>query len=381
MGPLSGIRILELAAIGPVPFAGMLLADLGADVVRIDRPNPGPLGGWSETRYDIAARGRRSVILDLKDGRGREAALALAGCADILLEGLRPGVAEKLGLSPEICWGRNPRLVYGRMTGWGQEGPLAQAAGHDINYIALSGALAAIGTPEGSLPPLNLVGDYGGGALYLTFGVLAAFIAAQRSGHGQVVDAAMVDGATSLMSVFFGLEGLGLWNHRRGSNMLDGGAPFYGVYRTADDLQVSLGAIEPQFWATFLELTGLAGEDLPDQHDQARWPELRARLEALFRGRTRAEWCALLEGTDACFAPVLTMAEAAEHPHLRERGTLRERDGVVAPAAAPRFSRTTGVETRPAPKPGADTKALLAEAGFDEEEIEELIAAGVAATA
>ncbi|GMV31821.1 MAG: CoA transferase [Rhodanobacteraceae bacterium] len=343
-GPLRGLRVVEFAGIGPGPFAGMLLSDMGADVVRIDRPG----SGGCDPR-DFVSRGRRLVRLDLKSAEGREQALALVEHADALIEGFRPGVMERLGLGPNDVGARNPRLVYGRMTGWGQTGPLAKAAGHDINYIALSGALAAIGPEAGDpVPPLNLVGDYGGGALYLVVGLLAALHEARGSGRGQVVDAAMCDGAASLMTQFFALAAMGRWKERRGANFLDGGAHFYGVYECADGRHIAVGAIEPQFYATLRDLAGLDSAEFVGQHDETHWPALRGKLAAVIRTRTRDEWCRLLEGSDACVAPVLSMSEAPKHPHLEARGTFIGKEMLVQPAPAPRFSRTpTGVPSGP----------------------------------
>jgi len=379
MGPLQQLRVIELAAIGPVPLAGMLLADLGADVVRIDRPEPSGLGLAMDPQHDVNARGRRSVALDLKSPAGVQAALRLIDHADVLLEGLRPGVTEKLGLGPAACHARNPGLVYGRMTGFGQTGPLAAAAGHDLNYIALSGALHAIGGADGKpVPPLNLVGDYGGGALYLAFGVMAALWERQRSGRGQVVDAAMVDGAASLASIFFGLQAAGQWANARGTNLLDGGAPFYDTYETADGRHVSLAALEPKFFATLAEALGLDARFVRGQHDRALWPDMRAAIAAAVKQHTSDDWCARLEGTDACFAPVLSFDEAPAHRHARERGAFVDVGGVTQPAPAPRFDRTPAARPRRAPQLGEHTDELLREAGFDAEAIVALRAAGVA---
>ncbi|HYC00181.1 MAG TPA: CaiB/BaiF CoA-transferase family protein [Candidatus Limnocylindrales bacterium] len=377
-GPLAGVRVLEVAAIGPVPFAGMILSDLGADVVRIDRTRPDPASTWSDPRMDVLGRGRRSLALDLKTTQGAEVLLRLAGNADVLLEGFRPGVAERLGIGPDACLQRNPRLVYGRMTGWGQQGPLSAAAGHDINYIALTGALHAVGG-EGAppSPPLNLVGDFGGGALYLVVGVLSALIERQRSGKGDVIDAAMIDGAASLMSIFYVMEQIGFWRDERATNFLDGGAHFYGTYETSDGRYVAIGAIEPRFYDELLARLGIDGADLPAQHDRDGWKQARARLAAVFRTRTRAQWCELLEGTDACFAPVLSIGEAATHPHLRERGTILDVGGVRQPAPAPRFARSACERPQIAPRPGADTAAVLREGGFSAGEIDALRSAGV----
>ena len=379
MGPLQGLRIIELAGIGPVPLCGMLLADLGADVVRIDRIEASGLGVAMAPRHDVNARGRRSVALDLKASAGREAALRLIDGADVLLEGLRPGATEKLGLGPADCQARNPRLVYGRMTGFGQTGPLAGAAGHDLNYIALSGVLHAIGGAGGKpVPPLNLVGDYGGGALYLAFGVMAALFERQRSGRGQVVDAAMVDGAASLAAIFYGLHAAGQWDAPRGENLLDGGAPFYDSYETADGRWVSLAALEPKFFAPLAQALGLDARFVQRQYDRRLWPEMRAAIAAAVRQRTRDAWCALLEGSDACFAPVLDFDEAPRHHHAHERGAFVDVGGVLQPAPAPRFDRTPAGHPRPAPEVGQHTEELLREVGCSADEIAALRAAGSA---
>lgn len=377
MGPLTGIRVVELAAIGPGPMCAMLLADLGADVVRIDRLEPSGLGVAMAPHFDVTARNRRSIALDLKHAQGREAALRLIEQADVLIEGFRPGVAERLGVGPQECLARNPRLVYGRMTGFGQDGVLAQAAGHDLNYIALAGALAAIGPRGGApVPPLNLVGDYGGGALYLAFGILAALVERNRSGQGQVVDAAMVEGAASLMAMFYGLHAAGTWRAERGVNLLDGGAPFYSVYETADGEFVSVAALENKFFAELAQRIGLEDEFVAKQYDVQTWPRLRARLAEIFKGKTRDAWCALLEGSDACFAPVLSMQEAPRHPHNVSRGVFVEIDGYPQPAPAPRFSRTPAAVPKPPPAIGAHTDAVLREAGFSTAEISALRQAG-----
>jgi alpha-methylacyl-CoA racemase len=363
-GPLAGVRVLELAGIGPGPFAAMLLADLGADVVRVDRRGPGsPIGG--DPSRDLLNRGKRSVAVDLKHPDGAEVVLGLAERAAIVIEGWRPGVAERLGVGPEAALARNPALVYGRMTGWGQDGPLAHTAGHDIGYIAVAGALHPIGRAGGPPQiPLNLVGDFGGGSLYLVVGCLAALHVARATGHGQVVDAAVVDGTAHLTTMFSGLLAGGAWRAERGRNLLDGGAPFYDVYATADGGHMAVGALEPQFYAELLRLLGLTGEDLPAQHDVAGWPRLRARFAETFAGRTRAEWAELFDGTDACVAPVLSLAEARHHPHLAARATFEERFGVPQPAVAPRLSRTPGAVGGPPPVPGAHTEAVLAEWGL-----------------
>jgi alpha-methylacyl-CoA racemase len=379
MGPLAGLRVVELASIGPGPMCAMLLADLGADVVRVDRLEPSGLGVPTAPRFDVNARSRRSVALDLKSPAGRDAVLRLVDRADVLIEGFRPGVAERLGLGPDDCAARNPGLVYGRMTGFGQQGPLAPAAGHDLNYIALTGALHAIGPAGGKpVPPLNLVGDYGGGALYLAFGLLAALFERQRSGRGQVVDAAMVDGAASLMSIFHGLQAAGTWGEPRGQNLLDGGAPFYDTYETADGGHLAVGALEPKFFAEFARRLGLDERFVKRQYDRRLWPEMREAIAAVLRTKTRDAWCAELEGSDACVAPVLSMAEAPRHPHAQARGSYVTLDGVVQPAPAPRFSRTPAAEPRSAPEVGAHTAAVLTEAGFSDSEIAALRAAGAA---
>ncbi len=335
-GPLAGLRIVEFAGIGPGPFAAMLLADMGAELVRLDRP-----GGSDPYSRNVVARGRPTVTVDLKDPADLAGTLALLETADALIEGFRPGVMERLGLGPDVVLARNPRLVYGRMTGWGQDGPLAQSAGHDITYLAITGALAAIGPAEHPVPPLNLVGDYGGGSLYLVAGLLAGLLSAARTGQGQVVDAAICDGAASLMAMFSELASQGRWTDRREANLLDGGAPWYRTYACRDGRHIALGPLEPHFYALFRRLTGLDSDpDFDRRDDPEAWPVLRRKLEALFAGRTRDEWCRLLEGTDACLAPVLTLTEAADHPHLAARQTFVTVDGTVQPAPAPRFSGT-----------------------------------------
>jgi alpha-methylacyl-CoA racemase len=366
-GPLSGVRVVELAGIGPGPFAAMLLADLGADVVRVDRPGPpSPLAG--DASLDLLNRGKRSVAVDLKHPQGPQVVLRLIEQADILVEGWRPGVAERLGVGPAPALARNGRLVYGRMTGWGQDGPLAHSAGHDIGYIALAGALHPIGQAGGPPQiPLNLVGDFGGGALYLVVGVLAALHVARATGRGQVVDAAIVDGAAHLTTLFSGLLAGGVWRAERGRNLLDGGAPFYDVYATADGGHMAVGALEPQFYAELLRLLGLADAGLPAQHDVAGWPILRARFAEVFGTRSRDAWAEHFAGTDACVAPVLSLAEAPRHPHLAARGTFQERFGIQQPAVAPRLSGTPGAVGGPPPLPGADTDTVLAEWGLGEQ--------------
>lgn len=370
MGPLQGVRIIEMAGIGPGPFCAMMLADMGAQVLRIDRKNAPSMSG----KYDVMARGRQSVAVDLKQPAGVQTVLRLLEQADGLLEGYRPGVMERLGLGPEVCHERNPRLVYGRMTGWGQSGPLAHAAGHDINYIAISGALAAIGRPgERPVPPLNLVGDFGGGGMLLAFGMVCALLEAQRSGKGQVVDAAMTDGAALLMAMMYGFHAGGMWKTDKGTNLLDGGAHFYDTYETADGKYVAVGAIEPKFYNEMLARAGL--DEVPEfkaQMNQRQWPALKARLAEAIRRKSRDEWTEIMEGSDACFMPILDMDEAPEHPHNRERGTFTEIDGVIQPAPAPRFSRTPPQVQGPPPKVGEHSEVALQAWGFSDTEVAEL---------
>jgi alpha-methylacyl-CoA racemase len=380
MGPLAGITVIELAGIGPGPFCGMMLADLGADVIRVDRAQSVQGGDPERPPADLLARGRRSIGVDLKSPDGVEVVLSLVERADALIEGFRPGVTERLGLGPDDCLARNPRLVYGRMTGWGQDGPYASTAGHDINYISLAGALDPIGRRgEAPVPPLNLVGDFGGGGLLLAFGIVAGLLEARMSGRGQVIDAAMVDGAAALMTMTHSLRAMGIWNDQRGTNMLDTGAHFYDVYETADGGYVSIGSIEPQFYAELLRLTGLEGEDLPWQHDRAQWPALKERLAGIFRTKTRDEWCEIMEGTDVCFAPVLTIPEAVAHPHNVHRGTFVEVAGIPQPGPAPRFSRTQAAIARPPAHAGQHTDEILAEAGVDADRIAKLRETGAIA--
>ena len=371
MGPLEGVKVIEIAGIGPGPFAAMMLADQGADVLRIDRAQNVPEQLPDQPPADVLNRGRRSVGVDLKNPEGVACVLELVAGADVLLEGFRPGVMERLGLGPKVCLARNPRLVYGRMTGFGQSGPMSQAAGHDINYIALAGALDPIGrVGEPPLAPLNLVGDFGGGGMLLAFGVLAALVERQRSDQGQVVDAAMVDGAAVLMTMMHGMRHAGFWNDERGTNLLDSGAHFYEVYETADGRYVSLGSIEPQFYAELLRLSGLEAEkDLPRQMDRNQWPAMKERLRELFKTKTRAEWCDIMEGSDVCFAPVLGMGEASEHPHNVERGTFIDVAGVTQPAPGPRFARTPAAIQRPPAHPGQHPDTALAEWGLDADRI------------
>ena len=375
-GPLHGLRVVELAGIGPGPMACMMLADMGADVVKVDRLTDPGLGIAMPAKFQVLHRGRPSIAVDLKSPDGLAVVKRLIDRADVLIEGFRPGVTERMGLGPDECLAANPKLVYGRMTGWGQDGPMARAAGHDMNYIALTGALNAIGSADGPpVPPLNLVGDFGGGTLYLLVGVLAALLEAQQSGKGQVVDAAMVDGAASLMTTFYGLKAAGLWSNERGANLLDGGAHFYSVYETSDGQFVSIGSIEAKFYAELLEKTGLDPDDLPPQMNRESWPIIREKLAAIFKTKSRDEWCAIMEGTDICFAPVLDLDEAPGHAHMKARGTFAEVDGVVQPAPAPRFSRTPAAIRRPPSPPGADTDEALAAWGFGADEVAALRAA------
>jgi alpha-methylacyl-CoA racemase len=370
-GPLAGLRIIELAGIGPVPFAGMMLADHGADVVRIERPDR------PTTYRNVMHRSRRSVLVDLKRAEGVAVVRRLCAQADGLIEGMRPGVMERLGLGPDLLLGDNPRLVYGRMTGWGQDGPMAQAAGHDLNYIALSGALYMMGRKEEKPPvPLNLVGDFGGGGMLLAFGMVSAILAAQTTGRGQVVDAAMSEGSALLMSLFYSEGQTPTWPGDRGSNMLGGAAPFYDTYETADGGFVALSCIEPQFYAQMLRRVGLSEDpDLADQLDRSRWPAAKEKLAAAFRGKTREEWCVLMEGSDACFAPVLSLAEAPRHAHNLARGSFLEAFGRIQPAPAPRFL-ASGARRPDLPMLGAHTDAVLGEAGYSAQEIAALHASG-----
>ncbi|KQS54587.1 carnitine dehydratase [Geodermatophilus sp. Leaf369] len=377
-GPLVGTRVVEFAALGPAPFAALLLADLGADVVTVDRVPAGGRGdGLTAMTTGALGRGRRSIAVNTKDPAGRELVLDLVAGADALIEGFRPGVMERLGLGPEPCLARRPSLVYGRMTGWGQEGPLAMSAGHDVNYIAAAGVLGHIGPTDGPpVVPLNVVGDFGGGGMLLALGVLAAMLEARGSARGQVVDAAMVDGSALLMTMMYELAGRGQWNPARQSNMNDGGAHFYGVYETSDGRYVSIAAMEPKFYAVLLDLIGLSADDLPDQWDTTAWPALRERLAAVFRTRSRQEWTDLLEGTDACFAPVLSMAEAPSHPHAVARDAFVTVDGVVQPAPAPRFSRTPAAVDRGTARVGEHTAEVLAELGLSPAQVDDLVAGG-----
>lgn len=373
MGPLTGIRVVELAGLGPAPFCAMLLADLGADVIRIDRPPGSGVAGFER----LTCRNRRSLGLDLKQRAARDVLLWLIDRADILVEGFRPGVAERLGFGPDVCMTRNPRLVYGRMTGWGQDGPLAQRAGHDINYIALTGALHAVGSEGGQpVPPLNLVGDFGGGALYLAMGLLAALVERGASGRGQVVDAAMTDGVNSLMAFFHEFRERGLWTSERGTNLLDGGAPFYSTYQTSDGEYVAVGALEPQFFDELLSRLGIDPADQPAQYDPQGWPQLRRQLAAAFRKKTRDEWAEAFADTDACVSPVLSMAEVPEHPQSTQRQAFSEVDGYLQPGAAPRFSRSQPAAPAGTPAIGEHSDEVLAELGMDSDAIAALRAVG-----
>lgn len=376
-GPLSGYRIIELAGIGPGPFAAMMLADMGAEVIRVERAQAVNGPAPSTPHFDVLLRGRRNIAIDLKHPDGVATLLDLVASADALIEGFRPRVMERLGIGPDVCLDRNPRLVFGRMTGWGQSGMYANAAGHDINYISLAGALAHFGRDaQAPVPPLNMVGDFGGGGMLLAFGVVCALLEAQHSGRGQVVDAAMVDGAAVLMSMFWAFKSIGLFDeNRRGTNLLDTGAHFYDVYRCADGGYISLGSIEPQFYAELLRLTGLDSDpEFARQMDKSSWPHLKQRLTELFATKTRDEWCSLMEATDVCFAPVLTMSEAAQHPHNVERGTFVEIAGTPQPAPAPRFSRTSAEIAMPPAHPGQHSTEILRDWGFDAARIDALIA-------
>ena len=371
MGPLAGVKVLELGGIGPGPFCSMLLSDMGADVLRIDRIVPTDSGvKGMEPRFNLLHRGRRSVAMDLKNPRAVAAVKRLVTGADALIEGFRPGVAERMGLGPDDCSVVNPRLVYGRITGWGQKGPLAETPGHDLNYIALTGALQAIGRHGGPpVPPLNLVGDFGGGSMFLAFGVVCGILEARTSGRGQVVDAAMVDGASLLMTLVYGMRAAGEWSDERGTNRLDSGTPWYDVYETSDGKWVSVGSNELRFYDAMLERMGLHNDGLPDRDDRANWPLLRRRFGEVFRQKTRDEWCAVMDGSDACFAPVLSLGEAPDHPHMRARNTFVEVDGVVQPGPAPRFSRTAPEIQHGVPGAGEHADEALKDWGFGSDEI------------
>ena len=372
MGPLSGFKIIELAGIGPGPFCGMMLADMGAEVIRVERFSAAADSAATAPK-DILARNRRSIAVDLKSPAGIVTVMRLIEGADALFEGFRPGVTERLGLGPDQCLERNERLVYGRMTGWGQDGPMAQAAGHDINYIGLAGALHAMGRAgEKPVPPLNLVGDFGGGGMLLAYGLVCALLEVSKSGKGQVVDAAMIDGTSALMAMFYSMSASGRFHLERGTNLLDGGAHFYDTYRTKDDEHICIGSIEPQFYALLIEKAGLDAEKFAPQMDESQWPELKAELTNVFLTKTRAQWCELMEGTDVCFAPVLNLQEAAEHPHSKARNSYLQVDGVLQHAPAPRFSRTKAGEVKGARVPGEDSRAVLQEFGFSDAEVGQL---------
>ncbi len=370
MGPLNGVKIIEVGGIGPGPFCGMMLSDMGADIIRVERK-----GGLSlsESKYDLLTRNRRSISINLRNPQGVHTLLRMLEQVDALQEGFRPGVMEKLGIGPDVCLKRNPRLVYGRMTGWGQEGPLARAAGHDINYIALSGALHTIGRKgQKPVPPLNLVGDFGGGGMLLAFGMVCALYETRKSGIGQVVDAAMTDGSATLMAMTYGLKAAGLWTDKPGTNLLDTGAHFYDTYETADHKFIAIGSIEPQFYELLLKLAEIDDPDFQNQLDFAQWPQLKEKLSIVFKTKTREAWCEIMEGSDVCFAPVLSMSEAPEHPHNKQRKTFIKNEGVLQPAPAPRFSRTEPEIKGPPPTPGQDTENVLADFGFSGREIESL---------
>jgi alpha-methylacyl-CoA racemase len=377
MGPLAGIRVIELAGIGPGPFAAMLLADMGATVIRVDRTQAADLGVALPHRLNVMNRGRRSIAVDLKSSAGTEVVLRLISGADALIEGFRPGVTERLGLGPETCLARNPRLVYGRMTGYGQDGPMSSVAGHDINYISLSGVLSTIGeNGRKPVPPLNLVGDFGGGGMFLAFGVVCGILEARQSGRGQVVDTAMTEGSAMLANMFFSFRPIGQWTEQRGDNVLDGGAHFYDTYETRDGGYIAVGAIEKVFYVKLLTLMGLDPAEFEPQHDKTRWPGWKAKFAAVFKTRTRDEWAALLTHEDTCATPVLSTSEAMAHPHNRARGAFTVNHGVEQVAPAPRFSRTAATLDLPPPTPGEHTDAVLADFGFSAEEIGELKAAG-----
>jgi alpha-methylacyl-CoA racemase len=375
MGPLAGIKVIELKGIGPGPYAGMLLADMGAEVIVVERSRQ-PNGIASAAEKDINSRGKKSIALNLKNPQGVETLLKLVDSADMLLEGFRPGVAEKLGIGPDVCHARNPGLIFGRITGWGQTGPLAKVAGHDINYISVAGALGSIGTEEKPVPPLNLVGDYAGGSLFLVMGMLAALNERNQSGKGQVIDAAITEGTASLMSVFYSLHNMGQWTTNRASNLLDGGAHFYDTYETADNKFVSIGPIEPKFYQLLIETIELDTEIFGDQNDTNNWPLQKEALAKVFKGKTRDQWCELLEGSDVCFAPVLNFLEAPKHPHNIARSTFIETDGIVQPGVAPKFSRSEcAIPIKPAAE-GADTESVLKDMGLSDNDIQQLLSSG-----
>ena len=375
MGPLEGMKILEVGGIGAAPFCGYMLSDMGADILRIDfKGRPRSL---LEAKYDVLYRNRRSISINLKNPEGVKAVLRLIEQSEALIEGFRPGVMERLGLGPEICFKRNPRLVFGRMTGWGQQGPLSQAAGHDINYIALSGTLHAIGRPgEKPVPPINLLGDFGGGGMLLAFGIMCAVYEVRKSGKGQVVDAAMIDGAAALMAAFYGMRAAGEWSDQHGTNLLDGGAHFYDTYETADGKWVSIGSLEPQFYDLLLKHTGIDDPKFQPQADKEKWPELKEKIAEVFKSKTRDEWCKIMEGTDVCFAPVLSFEEAVNHPHNIARNSFVAVENVMQPAPTPRFSRTKPEIKWAPPNPGEHTESALADWGFNAREIEALNASG-----
>ena len=379
MGPLAGFRIVEMAGIGPAPFAAMLFADMGAEVIRVDRRETTDLGiPGREPKFDVLHRGRRSIAVDVKVEAGRDVVKRLVAKADAVIEGFRPGVMERLGLGPDVLMQINPKLVFGRMTGFGQEGPLSQAAGHDINYIALAGVLHGIGRKgQAPVPPLNLVGDFGGGGMFLAFGVVCALLEAQKSVRCQVVDAAMVDGAATLMALMYGMFSHGGWKDERGVNVLDTGSPWYNTYETKDGKWLAVGAIEQRFYAEFIERLGLNMSDLPKQHDRKGWPDLHRVFTEKIKSKTRDEWEKIFQGSDACVAPILSLGEVADHPHNAARGTFARREGVLQPAPAPRFSRTVPEMGAP-PRPlGADTRAVLEDCGFAADEIAKLVGAGI----
>ncbi len=374
MGPLNGVKIVEVGGIGPGPFCGMMLSDMGAEVIRVERVGADQR---VDPKFNILHRNRRSIMVDLRKPEGVEAVLKIIEQADGLQEGSRPGVMERLGLGPDVCLARNPRLVYGRMTGWGQEGPMASMAGHDINYISLSGALHAIGRKgQTPVPPLNLVGDFGGGGMLLAFGMVCGLYEAQRSGKGQVIDAAMVDGSAALMAMMYGFLASGMWTDQKGTNFLDGGSHFYDTYETSDGKYISIGSIEPQFYALLLKHAGIDGPDYQNQWDIKKWPEFKEAFRTIFKSKTRDEWCDIMGDTDICFAPVLSMGESSKHPHNLERKTFIDIQGVIQPAPAPRFSRTTPEVKSPPPVPGEHNEAVLTEYGFTREDIDALKAAG-----
>jgi len=380
MGPLAGVKVVELAGIGPGPFCGMMLADMGAEVIRVERASAVPADMPSGNSSDVASRGKQSIGVDLKNPEGVETVLRLVESCDVLIEGFRPGVTERMGIGPDVCLERNPALVYGRMTGWGQEGPYAAAAGHDINYIALSGVLSMMGRKDQApVPPLNLVGDFGGGGMFLAFGVVSALVSARSTGQGQVVDAAMVDGAAVLASMFSTMRASGMWHDERGTNLLDTGAHFYDVYECSDGEYVSIGSIETQFYSILLEKLELDPADLPRQMDRDEWPALKAKIAGIFKTKTRDEWSAIMEHTDICFAPVLNPSEAPNHPHNVARSTFIEIDGINQPAPAPRFSGTPVAVPAPPPHPGQNTDDTLSSFGFSTEEITALRGSGAVA--